>query len=83
MSAELERVFSGARRLLSWERMRLGSDKIEMNECLKSFIRIWMKQDDSYITELRRLTNHTTIQAPVDTGFEGRAESMATIEVED
>ena len=83
MSAEPERVFSGARRLLSWERMRLGSDKIEMNECLKSFIRIRMKQDDNYITELRRLTDSITPQAPVDTGLTGRAETVATVEVQD
>jgi hypothetical protein len=39
MSADLERVFSGARRTISWERMSLGVDTINMGECLKSWIR--------------------------------------------
>ena len=39
MSAEPERVFSGARRIISWERMQLGRDNIEKIECLKSWIR--------------------------------------------
>lgn len=37
MSAEAERVFSGARRTISWERAALGSDSIERGECLKSW----------------------------------------------
>jgi hypothetical protein len=39
MSAEPERVFSGARRTISWERMQLGEETIERLECLKSWIR--------------------------------------------
>ena len=39
MSAEPERVFSGARRTVSWERMQLGSESIEETECLKSWMR--------------------------------------------
>ena len=39
MSAEPKRVFSGARRTVSWERMKLGSESIEKTECLKSWIR--------------------------------------------
>jgi hypothetical protein len=39
MSAEAERVFSGARRTISWDRMRLGSINIERTECLKSWLR--------------------------------------------
>ncbi|KAJ6436675.1 hypothetical protein O9K51_10794 [Purpureocillium lavendulum] len=35
MSAEAERVFSGARRTISWERMKLGEDTVEKVECLK------------------------------------------------
>lgn len=35
MSVEAERVFSGARRTISWERMKLGEDTIEKVECLK------------------------------------------------
>ena len=41
MSDEPERVFSGARRTVSWERMRLGPEMIERLECLKS----WIKND--------------------------------------
>lgn len=39
MSAEAERVFSGARRTISWERSRLSVKTIEHTECLKH----WMK----------------------------------------
>jgi hAT family protein len=35
MSDEPERVFSGARRTVSWERGQLGTETIEMIECLK------------------------------------------------
>ena len=38
MSAEAERVFSGARRTVSWERILLGSTSIERMECLKSWL---------------------------------------------
>ena len=41
MSAEPERVFSGARRTISWDRMQLGQEIIEKVECLKS----WMRQN--------------------------------------
>jgi hypothetical protein len=37
MSAEAERVFSGARRTISWERAALGSGSIGRGECLKSW----------------------------------------------
>ena len=39
MSAEPERIFSGARRTISWQRMKLGPVNIERIECLKSWIR--------------------------------------------
>lgn len=39
MSAEPERVFSGARRTISWERMQLSEDTIEFLECLKHWMR--------------------------------------------
>ena len=39
MSDEPERVFSGARRTISWERSKLGSSAIERTECLKHWIR--------------------------------------------
>jgi hypothetical protein len=39
MSTDPERVFSGARRTISWDRMLLGADTIEKGECLKSWIR--------------------------------------------
>ena len=38
MSADPERVFSGARRTISWDRMLLGAATIEKGECLKSWI---------------------------------------------
>jgi len=39
MSDEPERVFSGARRTISWERMQFGPESIEKVECLKSWHR--------------------------------------------
>jgi len=38
MSAEAERVFLGARRTISWDRISLGSTNIERTECLKSWL---------------------------------------------
>ena len=39
MSDEPERVFSGARRTISWERMSLSEETIEAIECLKHWKR--------------------------------------------
>ena len=39
MSAEAERIFSGGRRTITWDRMQLGSGNIERTECLKSWLR--------------------------------------------
>jgi hAT family protein len=41
MSDEPERIFSGGRRTVSWERMRLGEQTIQAAECLKS----WFRED--------------------------------------
>jgi len=38
MSDDVERIFSGARRTISWERSKLGLDKVEAAECLGSWI---------------------------------------------
>ena len=38
MSAEPERVFSGARRTITWSRFKLGAENVERIECLKSWI---------------------------------------------
>lgn len=38
MSDDVERVFSGARRTVSWERARIGIDKLEAVECLDSWL---------------------------------------------
>jgi hypothetical protein len=38
MSDEPERVFSGARRTISWDRARLGVSTIERTQCLKSWV---------------------------------------------
>jgi hypothetical protein len=46
MSAEPERVFSGARRTISWERAQLSPSVIEKNECLKHVIRSGIVDDD-------------------------------------
>ncbi|KJZ70150.1 hypothetical protein HIM_10457 [Hirsutella minnesotensis 3608] len=41
MSDEPERVFSGARRTISWERAQLDANQVEKGECLKH----WLKSD--------------------------------------
>jgi len=38
MSDDPERVFSGARRTISWDRARLSPPSIEMLECLNSWV---------------------------------------------
>ena len=45
MSAEAERVFSGARRQIPWSRANLGAKTIEQMECLKHWLRKgWLDQ---------------------------------------
>jgi hAT family C-terminal dimerisation region len=39
ISAKPERIFLGARRIISWQRIRLGLGNIEKTECLKLWIR--------------------------------------------
>jgi hypothetical protein len=39
MSDELERVFSGARRTITWERGQIEPETVEMTECLKHWKR--------------------------------------------
>ena len=39
MSSELEWIFLGARRTITWQRMKLGPVNIERSECLKSWVR--------------------------------------------
>jgi hypothetical protein len=39
MSDELERVFSGARRMVMWDRGQIVVETIEMRECLKHWKR--------------------------------------------
>ena len=38
MSAEAERIFSGARRTISWDRISLESTNVERTEYLKSWL---------------------------------------------
>jgi hAT family C-terminal dimerisation region len=45
MSAEAERVFSGARRQIPWGRASLGAKMVEQMECLKHWLRKgWLDQ---------------------------------------
>lgn len=44
MSAEPERVFSGARRTISWDRCQLRSHTLERGECMKSWIKSGITQ---------------------------------------
>lgn len=49
MSAESERVFSGARRTISWSRSQLGTSIIEALECLKHWQITGVVEDDFVI----------------------------------
>jgi hypothetical protein len=51
MSAEPERVFSGGRRTIRWDRARLGVDNIERTECLKNWTRLGITRTGSIIRE--------------------------------
>src|ERR1700719_4150715 len=45
MSAEVERVFSGARRQIPWREASLGAKMVEQMECLKHWLRKgWLDQ---------------------------------------
>jgi len=39
MSDNPERVFSGGRRIISWERIKMGMDSLKRIECLKNWYR--------------------------------------------
>lgn len=54
MSAESERVFSGARRTITWERHQLGAEVVEQSECLKSWIRLTAKDGGTMAGDLAR-----------------------------
>ncbi len=47
MSDEPERVFSGGRRTISWERMQLGILSVERIECMKSWYRSKILEENS------------------------------------
>ena len=55
MSAEAERVFSGARRQIPWSRANLGSKTIEQMECLKHWLKNgWLDQLNTNLPEGQR-----------------------------
>ena len=45
MSDEPERVFSGARRTISWDRAQLSAENIEKLECLKCWMRSGISEE--------------------------------------
>jgi len=71
MSAEAERVFSGARRTISWDRISLGSTNIERTECLKS----WLL---SNITAGGRLMAMNVVQEASEVLAESREQLIST-----
>jgi hypothetical protein len=40
MSTEAERIFSGAKRQVTWDRTKLSAEMVEICECIKSWISI-------------------------------------------
>ena len=69
MSAEVERVFSGTRRTISWDRTRLSIKTVEMLECLKH----WITSGLSYKAFL--------IDKAVQKAIESIEEELARLEV--
>ncbi|KJZ70988.1 hypothetical protein HIM_09643 [Hirsutella minnesotensis 3608] len=51
MSVEPERVFSGARKQISWERMQLRAANVERKECLKGWVRSGFTSDKFDVEE--------------------------------
>ena len=51
MSDEPERIFSGARRTISWERAQLGAETIENLECLKHWQKSSILQENIKIVD--------------------------------
>jgi hypothetical protein len=51
MSDEPERVFSGARRTVSWERAQMGAENLERVECLKHWKRSGISEEILEIVE--------------------------------
>ena len=51
MSDEPERIFSGARCMISWERAQLEAETIEKLECLKHWQQSGISQDPLEIVE--------------------------------
>lgn len=51
MSDEPERVFSGARRTISWDRMQLGVENIEKTQCLKSWLKSGLVSETEIVSQ--------------------------------
>ena len=51
-SAEPERTFSGARRTCLWDRLSLKTEKIEIIECLGSWLREELIKQNCFIIDL-------------------------------
>ena len=61
MSAEAERVFSGARRQVDWARCRLKATTIETLECMKHWLTSGVTKG-AYRNELERLEAEVAVQ---------------------
>jgi hAT family protein len=77
MSAEAERVFSGARRTISWERASLSARTIERLECLKN----WLKSKLShgvFLTKEGNITRAEDVELVVKQAERDITESQAS-----
>jgi hypothetical protein len=66
MSAEAERIFSGARRTISWSRFRLGIKVVEQTECLKSWLRTGLVDNwrlANFIEKAKNLDSEGALEA--------------------
>ena len=64
MSAEAERVFSGARRQVDWSRCRLKAATIEMLECLKHWL-VTRVTNGAYLNEIERLEAEAVVETAI------------------
>ena len=65
MSAGPERVFSGTRHTLAFERIRLGAGMVEITECIKSWVRIPPGRASGVLSGVFRSTQHVEEAAKI------------------
>ena len=82
MSAEAERVFSGARRQVDWSRCRLKASTIETLECLKHWLTSGITKG-AYRNEIERIEAEATVTTAIEQAEEQAGEAQERAEEQD